>query len=56
MNKYDERYDIRLARPSEIDDIMKFINEHWKSGHIMAVDRKLQWIRILELLRASQVF
>ena len=48
MNKYDERYDIRLARPSEIDDIMKFINEHWKSGHIMAVDRKLFEYEFLE--------
>ena len=26
MNKYDERYDIRLAKISEIPDIMQFIN------------------------------
>ena len=41
MNKYDERYEIRLARKSDIDDIMRFIDEHWRKGHIMARDRKL---------------
>ncbi len=41
MNKYDERYDIRLAKISEIPDIMEFINNHWKKGHIMSKDRKL---------------
>jgi hypothetical protein len=41
MNKYDERYEIRLARRSDIDDIMRFIDEHWRKGHIMARDRRL---------------
>ncbi|MCM1261976.1 MAG: hypothetical protein NC313_04575 [Butyrivibrio sp.] len=41
MNKYDERYDIRLAKPSEIKAIMQFINQHWKPGHIMATDEEL---------------
>ncbi len=38
-NKYDKRYDIRLADVSDIDAIMRFIDEHWKKGHIMAVNR-----------------
>ena len=41
MNKYDERYDIRLAKISEIPDIMQFINNHWKKNHIMSIDQKL---------------
>lgn len=41
MNKYDERYEIRLANVSEINQIMNFIEEHWKKGHILSVDRKL---------------
>lgn len=41
MNKYDERYEIRLAKPSEIDEVMDFIDTHWKKGHIMAHDRRL---------------
>lgn len=41
MNKYDERYEIRLAKYSDIDNIMSFINDHWREGHIMAKDRTL---------------
>lgn len=41
MNKFDERYEIRLARYSDIEMIMAFLNEHWREGHIMAKDRKL---------------
>lgn len=41
INKYDERYEIRLAYHSEIEKIMNFINEYWKKGHILARDRKL---------------
>jgi len=41
MNKYDERYEIRLAKRSDIEMIMTFLNEHWREGHIMATDRKL---------------
>lgn len=41
MNKYDERYDIRLARYDEIDKVMEFIDKYWKKNHIMARDRKL---------------
>ena len=39
MNKFDERYDIRLARYDEIDEIMSFIDTHWRKGHILAVNR-----------------
>ncbi len=48
MNKYDVRYDIRLAKPSEIFDIMEFIGTHWKKEHIMAVDQKLFEYEFLE--------
>lgn len=41
MNKFDERYDIRLANFSDIDDIMKFIDLYWAKGHIMSLDRDL---------------
>lgn len=40
-NKYDERYDIRLANQTDIDSIMKFIDTYWKKGHILACDRRL---------------
>lgn len=41
MNKFDERYDIRLAHISDIDNIMHFIDEYWRKGHIMSRDREL---------------
>ncbi|MBE6024106.1 MAG: hypothetical protein E7231_13060 [Cellulosilyticum sp.] len=41
MNKYDEKYDIRLANRGDIQSIMQFINEYWCEGHIMAKDRIL---------------
>lgn len=39
MGRYDERYDIRLANYDEIPQIMAFIENHWKTGHILARDR-----------------
>lgn len=41
MNKFDDRYEIRLAKYSDIEMIMAFLNEHWREGHIMATNRKL---------------
>lgn len=41
MNKYDERYEIRLGTKSDIDNIMEFIDLYWKNGHILSIDRKL---------------
>lgn len=41
MNKFDERYEIRLAKLADISMIMEFIDRHWRKGHIMAVDREL---------------
>ncbi|MBH1942488.1 hypothetical protein I5677_16420 [Mobilitalea sibirica] len=41
MNKFDERYDIRLAKISDVDQIMRFIDEYWKKGHIMSLDKEL---------------
>lgn len=41
MNKFDERYDIRLANVSDIDEIMQFIDKYWSKGHIMSQDKEL---------------
>lgn len=41
MNKYDERYDIRLAKKKDIDAIMKFLDEHWRKNHILSRNREL---------------
>ncbi len=41
MNKFDARYDIRLAKSSDTDNIMHFIDEYWSKGHIMAQDKEL---------------
>ena len=41
MNKYDEKYEIRFAKYEEIDEVMKFIDEHWRKGHIMSRNREL---------------
>lgn len=41
MSKFDERYDIRLAYASDIDNIMHFVDKYWRKGHIMARDREL---------------
>lgn len=40
-DKFDDFYDIRLALPDDVPHIMKFIDEHWKHNHIMAVNREL---------------
>lgn len=40
MNRFDEKYDIRFARFDEIDEVMHFIDEHWKKGHILGNDRE----------------
>lgn len=39
MNKFDERYEIRMAMDRDIDMIMGFIDTYWKKGHILATDR-----------------
>ncbi|SJZ43791.1 hypothetical protein [Selenihalanaerobacter shriftii] len=41
MNKFDERYEIRLANMSDIDNIMNFIDKYWREGHIMSRDKEL---------------
>lgn len=40
MNKFDERYEIRLAVESDIDAIMEFIGNVWKKDHILSRDRE----------------
>jgi len=47
-NAYDEKYDIRLAKSTDIPAIMNFIENNWKSGHIMAVDRTFFEYEFLE--------
>ncbi|MCR5590981.1 MAG: hypothetical protein K6F73_05555 [Lachnospiraceae bacterium] len=39
-NRFDEKYDIRLAEYAEIPDVMSFIDTHWKKGHILASNRE----------------
>lgn len=39
-NRFDIKYDIRMAMYSEITDIMQFIDEYWKRGHILATNRE----------------
>lgn len=41
MNRYDERYEIRLARREDIESIMQFINDYWREGHILSRNRAL---------------
>lgn len=38
-NRYDEKYDIRLATYEEIPEVMAFIDCNWKRGHILANNR-----------------
>ncbi|MBE5946746.1 MAG: hypothetical protein E7259_07395 [Lachnospiraceae bacterium] len=40
MNDYDKEYIIRLANKEDITEIMTFIDEYWKKGHIMAQNRE----------------
>lgn len=40
LNRFDEVYEIRLAKYEEIPEIMDFIDKYWKKGHIFARDRK----------------
>lgn len=41
MNKFDEKYNIRLATLTDINNIMMFIKENWKKNHIMSKDKEL---------------
>lgn len=38
-NRFDEKYEIRMAQYEEIPEIMQFIDEYWKKGHILATNR-----------------
>jgi hypothetical protein len=38
-NRFDQKYEIRLALYEEIPDVMQFIDENWKKGHILATNR-----------------
>lgn len=48
MNRYDEKYEIRLAAVDDIDMIMNFINTEWKKGHILATNRDFFEYEFLE--------
>lgn len=41
MIDYDSRYEFRYANVLDIDKIMTFINDYWKSGHILSRNREL---------------
>ena len=38
-NRFDNKYDIRLAYYEEIPEVMRFIDEHWEKNHILAKNR-----------------
>lgn len=48
MNRYDERYEIRLATVDDIEMIMSFIDTEWKKGHILATNRDFFEYEFLE--------
>lgn len=39
-NRFDEKYDIRLAQYDEIPELMSFIDTFWKKGHILGTNRE----------------
>ncbi len=40
-NKYDKEYNIRLSSIKDTANIMQFIDENWKKGHILASNKNL---------------
>jgi len=40
-NRYDTRYDFRIATIDDVSNIMNFIRAEWGENHILASDRKL---------------
>lgn len=47
-NVFDQEYEIRLATPHDIPNIMNFIDKYWKKGHIMATNRSFFEYEFLE--------
>lgn len=47
-NCYDEQYEFRIATVDDIEAIMKFIEDYWKSDHILAHNRELFEYEFLE--------
>lgn len=48
MNMFDEKYDIRLAKPEDIPQIMDFLKNYWKEDHILSYDREYFEFEFLE--------
>lgn len=48
MNSYDEQYEFRVANKDDIENIMEFIEKHWKKDHIMAHNRSFFEYEFLE--------
>ena len=40
MNAYDKKYIFRLAVITDVPDIMKYIDQEWKNGHILACNKE----------------
>lgn len=40
MNRYDEKYIIRLANKQDIVNIMNFIKCQWREDHLLAIDKE----------------
>lgn len=41
MNRFDEKYEFRIAYQSDIENIMNYIDTEWKKGHILAVNKEI---------------
>lgn len=42
MSVFDEKFDFRLARPDEVEKVMKFIRDYWpRKDHILGTDEAL---------------
>ena len=48
MPDYEARYEIRQAYYKDIDNIMAYIDDDWRKGHIMARDRRMFEYEFLE--------
>ncbi len=40
MNRYEEKYNFKIASINDVDLIMAFIREHWRSGHVLGTNKE----------------
>lgn len=39
MSRFDDKYCVRIANESDIEQIMSFINKFWSKGHVMSTNK-----------------